>query len=407
MISIKKENVALKNLTICLLLSALTFSAFDLILENDFILYDDPGYVTENEHVLQGLTGDSVSWAFQTTFIGNWIPLTWLTHMLDVELYGINPKGHHLNNLILHICNVLLVFMLFQMTTQKPWVSAIAAILFAIHPLRVESVAWVAERKDVLSGFFGLSACISYVLYAGHSSRKKRWFFYVLTIILLTLGLMSKAMLVTWPFLFLVLDYWPLKRFGQTDNAIAINISGKRQLILEKLPFLCLAVIFSVIAFYAQKYQAAVHTLELSPLNLRCPNVVVSYGRYLARMFWPRNLSLLYPLNLEILATPKVIMSSVVLIIISSFCIVWKNKKPYLLSGWLWFMGTLVPVIGLVQIGSQAIADRYTYLPSIGISIMVAFGLNEVARKRKGIRTIIFILLACILPLLMLLTWVQ
>lgn len=410
MILNSKQHTVLKNIILCLALTVLTFFAFDLILENDFILYDDPGYVTENNHVLQSLTGDSISWAFQTTFTGNWIPVTWLSHMLDVELYGLNPKGHHLSSLLLHICNALLVFALFGMTTRKPCVSAAVAVLFAIHPLRVESVAWVSERKDVLSGFFGLAACISYVLYTRRKSVKKQGLFYTLTLILLTLGLMSKPMLVTWPFLFLVLDFWPLKRFRKVSTPQTDSTPRGphiRRLFFEKIPFICLALIFSGIALYAQTQHAAVHTLESSPMNLRSANVVVSYARYLGKIFWPRDLSLLYPLDLQILAAPKVILSSAVLIVISLFCIFWKNKRPWLLAGWLWFVGALVPVIGLVQIGAQSIADRYTYLPSIGISVMAAFTLDEAARKGKLLRIVAIVLVACILSVLMVLTWAQ
>lgn len=410
MISIKTDNVVLKNILIGLLLAALTFSAFDLILDNGFILYDDPGYVTENTHVLQGLTLNSIAWAFHTTFTGNWIPITWMSHMLDVELYGTDPAGHHLDSLILHIANVLLVFALFQITTKKTWAAALAAALFAIHPLRVESVAWVSERKDVLSGFFGLSACITYVLYTKCSSGGKRVFFYGFTFILLTLGLMSKAMLVTWPFLFLVLDFWPLKRFRKISRPrLDGNLSDTKdsRLWIEKIPFLLLAGLFSIIAYYAQNQQGAVQTFESSPLNLRLANVIVSYGRYLEKIFWPRHLALLYPLNLDIVAAGNVIISSLILLIISVLCIVWKNKRPYLLTGWLWFLGTLVPVIGLVQIGAQSIADRYTYLPSIGISLIVAFGLRELWGKGKVVRLLIVLLLSAMMITMLFLTWMQ
>lgn len=406
----------IQRILVCIFPAVLTYIAFNGILENDFILYDDQGYVTENEHVLSGLNRDSISWAFHSTLTGNWIPVTWLSHMLDTELYGADPKGHHFHALILHICNVLLVFLLVSKMTRQIWTAAIIAVLFGIHPLRAESVAWASERKDLLSALFGLLALITYIQYTATQQHFKKIFFYTATFILLILGLMSKAMLVTWPFVFLLMDFWPLKRFQQFP-LLTINPPVKTQndsdprpdilLVLEKIPFLLLTALFSVIAFIVQQKAGAVMSTEQISTLPRMSNAVISYIRYLEKIFWPENLALLYPLNPGSITGGKVALSILILGGISAAAVILRTRKPWFLFGWLWFLGILVPVIGLVQIGNQAMADRYTYLPSIGITLLFGMTASEIAYNHKIWRITAAAAVTVIIPILLVLTWVQ
>ncbi len=365
---------------ICLILVLATVLAYLPVTHYGFINYDDGDYVANNNIVQAGLTWTGIKWAFTTFHAGNWHPLTWMSLMLDCQLFGLNPGGNHLVNVLLHAANVALLFLLLVEMTGTVWPAAFVAALFALHPLHVESVAWISERKDVLSTFFGLLALRSYFRSIKEKQRRSYW----LALSFFACSLMSKPMLVTLPFVFLLLDYWPLGRIiGGPKGTIALKQIPLSQLALEKLPFFLLVLPACILTVWAQS-QAAIISLVHLPLGLRIENTIVSYGRYLLKMVWPTHLSVIYPLRTQ-LPWLEVLVAALVLAGISWF--VWRRKRenPYLLMGWLWYLGTLVPVIGLVQVGTQAMADRYSYIPLVGIFVAIAFGAKElVARFRLG-----------------------
>ena len=369
------------------LLALLTLALYWPATSHDFVDYDDGLYVLENAHVTGGLTVESVQWAFGHPEAGNWHPLTILFHAADVQLFGVKPWGHHLSSVVLHALNTALVFLLLWSLTGATWRSVLVAALFGWHPLHVESVAWVAERKDVLSGFFGLLALISYTRYARQRSRvesrrpaapggpapdsRRPALDYSFTLFFLTLGLLSKPMLVTWPFVMLLLDYWPLGRFKP---------GRVRGLVAEKTPFFALAVAASVLTFEVQKHAGFVAGFEYLPPGARLGNALISYCRYLGKLFWPTGLSVFYPYPGD-WPVAEVLLAGGLLLGISWLLFVARRRSPWLLMGWLWFVGTLVPVIGLVQVGDQSMADRYTYLPSLGVLILVVWGAHELTRR--------------------------
>ena len=401
----KKSILLVIALSVCL--CVLTYVAFCLVSENEFVRFDDFLYVTENPHVLAGLNWDSIKWSFQTTETGNWIPLAWISHMADVQFLGLNAGYHHLVNLGFHTVNALLVFLLLYTVTGRPWVSFLAALLFAVHPLRVESVAWASERKDTLSTFLGLLSLWSYVVY----TQRKKKFHYALCMIFLILGLMSKAMLVTWPFLFLLMDYWPLKRIGSMDGlgtaGPAATWKSIKPLLLEKIPFGAVILIFSIIGYYAQKTGSAIVSSNELPVLYYLENIPISYASYLWLMVYPKSLAVYYPLLPESITHIKAVSCLAILIAITGI-VFWQGKrKPCLLVGWLWFLGTLVPVIGLVKIGGQAMADRYTYVPSIGISIMLCFWLADVISGRPKLKMAMAAAVVPVIAVLILMTWIQ
>src|SRR5579863_5178215 len=363
---------------VCIALALLTVAVFGRTLGNDFFNLDDPFYVYENATVTGGLTGRGVVAAFEHGSPANWDPLTTLSHMVDWQIYGAHAWGHHLTNLLLHTATVVLLFLVLREMTGALWPSAFAAALFAIHPLRVESVAWVTERKDVLSGLFFVLTIGAYARYVEQSkvqgpstsakatADKKSKVFYGLALVCFALGLMSKAMLVTVPFVLLLLDWWPLKRFEQPG--------GTRRLLMEKLPMAGLAVASAVVGFLAQG--RAVQSLDRISLPMRAGNALISCAAYLWQMVWPAGLAVYYPYPAHGLAVWEVVLSAVVLAAITWVAIALRKEQPYLLMGWLWYLGMLLPVIGLVQLGMQARADRYTYLPQIGIYIALAWFLG-------------------------------
>jgi tetratricopeptide (TPR) repeat protein len=362
-----------------LLLALATVAVYGGVFTSDFIRFDDPRYITQNRYVREGLTLDGVAWAFTTFFKSNWHPLTWLSHMLDAELYGLNPGGHHATNLLLHVANSLVLFAVLRTATRRPWPSALVAALFALHPTHVESVAWVAERKDVLSTLFCLLATASYLAYARRGGAAR----YAATAVLLVLGLAAKAMLVTLPFVFLLLDYWPLERLRFDRSAL--------RLLVEKLPLLAIAAGFTVVTFAAQSSGGAVALGDPVPLHLRAANAMVSYVLYVWQTVWPVDLAVLYPHpNLEG-GTPwqgwQVAIAGAGLLG-ASVAFLRARRHRYLAVGWLWFLGTLLPVIGIVQAGAQGRADRYTYVPCIGLYIIAAWGgadlVRRTSRRREG-----------------------
>ncbi len=352
-----------RDLWAAIFLIAITAVAYLPVLHYGFVNFDDPGYVTRNPQVTGGLTLQNALWSLTSGREANWHPVTWLSHMLDVQLYGLNAGGHHLTNLLLHIANTLLLFWLLFRTTGSRVRSAFVAALFAVHPLHVESVAWIAERKDVLSTFFWMLTLCAYVLYVRQPVLSR----YLPVIAFFALGLAAKPMLVTLPFVLLLLDFWPLGRMK--TPASGLKLAG------EKIPLLILAATSSVITLIVQRKAM----LEAVPLADRIGNAFISYFAYARKMFWPADLAVMYPIE-----TPSHWWMAALGVVVLTVLSIWiGSRRPYIPVGWFWYLGTLVPVIGLVQVGGQALADRYTYVPLIGLFIIIAFSIPEPSAKPK------------------------
>ena len=361
----------------CIFLVLVTFAAFGEVRNHQFIQFDDPYYLTANPAVQEGLTTKGIIRAFTSIYAGYWIPLTWLSHMLDYRIFGWHPGGHHLTNLVFHIANTLLLFLWLLRVTQALGPAFLVAALFAWHPLHVESVAWVAERKDVLSTFFWLLTMWAYLRYG----ERPGWGRYGLILLSFTLGLMAKPMLVTLPFVLLLLDYWPLGRWAPGG-------CPPRSLILEKIPLLVLAALGSIVTLLAQKEVGAMALLGEIPFSSRVATALVAYLWYPLKMFWPSGLAILYPHPLDTIPLWQALGAGLLLVLIS-FGTVWRTRRnPYLPVGWLWYLVTLAPVIGLVQVGNQAWADRYTYVPLIGLFILVAWGARDLTAGWPGARVL-------------------
>jgi len=412
-------------LAIYLFLAVITLLAFRQVVHYEFVNYDDNEYVTDNHPIQNGITTDGLIWAFTTYHAANWHPLTWISHMLDIQFFGLNPQRHHLTNLLFHMANVLLLFFVLHQMTKALWQSAFVAVLFALHPLHVESVAWISERKDVLSTFFWMLTLVAYCYYAQRPCCKN----YLVVIALFALGLMAKPMLATLPFVLLLLDYWPLGRFegtrfeygelhqrpGKSVQAIREGPTrdvparkkkvkagnrapqtietGKPQnheapwasvgpLVLEKIPLFVLTAISCAVTFIAQNEAGTVASIKAFTPNVRIANAFVSYVIYIVKTIWPDNLAVFYPY--PGLWPLWQVLGAVLLLVTVTFAVISAAKRfPYLPVGWLWFTGTLVPVIGIVQVGGQAMADRYMYIPSIGLFIVAAWGIPEILKKRR------------------------
>jgi protein O-mannosyl-transferase len=364
------ENKKVRRL-ICLALALVTIGIYWRVHGFDFVNYDDPDYVTENAMVKAGLTFKGIAWAFTHTYSSNWHPLTWISLMLDCQIFGLHAGGPHVVNVLFHTANAILLFLLLVRLTGAQWRSAIVAGLFAWHPLHVESVAWISERKDVLSTFFGLLSLLAYVRYVKESnaqnSKSKAWF--ITAVVLFALSLMAKPMLVTLPCLMLLLDFWPLQRVENTGWRTFISPQFGR-LAREKWPWFALVVASILVTLRAQA--AAMVPTKGLPLYPRILNATQSYFWYLEKLFWPTNLAVFYPMDHERLIV-RFVVGTLLLALITCFAIVTIRRRPFLIFGWLWFVGTLVPVIGLVQVGAQSSADRYDYVPSIGIFIAVVW----------------------------------
>ena len=348
------------------LLVALTIFAYAPVRQLDFITLDDPVYVSQNPLVLGGLKWSSLKWAMTTNHDSNWFPLTWISLMIDAQFYGAHAGGYHLTNLLLHLGNTLLVFAVLYLISGGLGPSALTAGLFGLHPLHVESVAWVTERKDVLSGFFFLLALGAYAAYVRRPGVAR----YTAVILLFALGLMSKPMLVTFPFVLLLLDFWPLRRVGPVGSESFWKV------LAEKIPFFALTMVSSIVTFIVQRQGGTVSDLQVIPFELRLENSVIAYVAYIWKMVWPARLAILYPFSRS-LPAGSVIGSILLLGGISLVAVLLRRRHPYLIVGWLWYLGMLVPVIGLVQVGYQAMADRYSYLPLIGLFIIVSWGVAE------------------------------
>lgn len=427
-----------KVLMICLFLAAVTLAAFWQVSRCEFIDIDDSDYVVKNSHIQTGMTMEGIRWAFTTGHANFWHPLTWISHMLDVQFFGLNPRGHHLTNLLFHIANTLLLFLVLSRMTKTLWQSAFVAALFALHPLHVESVAWVAERKDVLSTLFWMLTLGAYVFYVERPGLQR----YLAVVLFFAMGLMAKPMLVTLPFVLLLLDFWPLHRFEQDRPAPlrsqveepvpedrrkgkakkkhadkgapkAVQIAAKteqpievtyhweriRYLLWEKIPLFALTVLSSITAFIAQQEGGAVGSIEAYPLGVRISNAIVSYIFYIAKMIWPSDLAVLYP---HPGSGPlwQVLGAGLILIAVTFLAVRWAKRFPYLPVGWLWYVGTLVPVIGLVQVGIHARADRYTYIPLIGLFIIAAWGIPDLLKgwrhRKEAMAAMSALSLACL-----------
>jgi tetratricopeptide (TPR) repeat protein len=410
----KRLNLRWQTVGVCICLAVLTWIVFGQTLWHDFINYDDPRYVYENSKITSGLSLSGIAWAFTHIHAMNWHPLTTISHMLDCQLYGLKAGWHHSTNVLLHSIATVLLFLALQQMTRAPWRSAFVAAVFAIHPLRVESVAWIAERKDVLSGVFFMLTLLVYAHYVRAPSFRR----YLLLATACAFGLMSKPMLVTLPFVLLLLDYWPLGRCshrpvgrppanapeGRGHGALSARVSWV-PLLAEKIPLIALAAVSSVITLIAQK--GAVGFTEQLPVVSRINNTVVTYVLYIGQMFWPAKLSVFYPHPENRLPLWQIILALVTVIGITTGSIAVRKQRPYLLVGWLWYIGMLVPVIGLVQVGWQGHADRYTYLPQIGLYIMISWMVVDFTTLWHRQRTILTACAAIVITALGWRTWAQ
>jgi tetratricopeptide (TPR) repeat protein len=366
--------------------------AYAAVGHNEFIAYDDPGYILDNAHVKAGLTWRTIKWAFLTNTEANWHPLTWLSHALDCDLFGLNPAGPHWENVALHAFNGVLVFWLLQAATRMRWRSLMVAALFALHPVNVESVAWAAERKNVLSMFFFLLAAYAYVRYTRQRAAGR----YAAVAGLFALALLSKPQVITFPFVLLLLDFWPLRRFTSASfdskrgskklrgNAASPPVGTRIvALVREKIPLFLLSAASAVVTVLAQSSGGAVKDLARYSFLMRIENAVISYSRYLGKAFWPVRLVALYPHPTQLYPAGQVAAAALLLLLVTAL-VCWRaRQQPYLIVGWLWFLGTLVPMLGLMQVGEQAMADRYAYLSYVGLFVMVVWLAAEVAGKLR------------------------
>jgi len=427
---------------ICLALAILTAAAFWQLKDCGFINYDDNNYVYENATVQTGLNANSIVQAFSSELakVGHWHPLTWLSLMLDYELFGLNPTGYHLINLLFHVVNTLLLFLVLRRMTKRLWPSAFVACLFAIHPLHVESVAWVTERKDVLSTFFWMLTLGAYSYYVESPGWKR----YVFVLLFFVVGLLSKPMLITLPFVLLLLDFWPLQRFSEIKSNPKVQTEGlksatsdkqkkksktkqvaevKQQLeikkssaseyswsriyplLWEKVPLFILTILSIIATYLAAQSAEAVHS-NVIILSVRIGNAFVSYIAYIGKMIWPINLAIFYPHPLGVILWQ--VLGSVLLLVAVTLAVIRRAKKsPYLATGWLWYLGTLVPVVGIVQAGPQAMADRYTYIPLTGLFLMVAWGVPDLLKQWPYRKETLLALAALIILSLSIKTWTQ
>ncbi len=363
------------SIVICLLLALATLAIYAQTASHGYVAYDDDQYVYENPRVKAGLTASNVAWACTTFFYANWHPLTWISYMLDFSLFGSNPGEQHLVNVALHLASALLLFLALARMTRQPWRCAVVAAIFAVHPLHVESVAWISERKDVLSTFFEMLTLLLYVRYTAKPGARS----YLAVAAAFGLSLLAKPMAVTFPFVLLLLDFWPLRRLDWPLKAAAI-----RRLFMEKAPLLAMAAVASVLTFLAQRGFGAVISLTRFPLAARAANAAIAYVTYMGKTIWPADLAVLYPARGPVLGTA--VTASIILAAVTGAAWRWVRQRPYLAVGWLWYLGMLVPVIGLVQVGTQAMADRYTYVPMVGLSIALVWTVADLVQNRPALR---------------------
>src|ERR1700722_10139511 len=389
----------------CLLLAAATRAFYNPLIHNQFIDFDDQAYILKNTHIQNGLNWDTAKWSFTTFYYGNWHPLTWLSHALDRQLFGLNPVGHHYVSLLLHALNAILLFLLLQRATGFKWSSLAVSALFALHPINVESVAWAAERKNVLSPLFFLLALHAYDRYGRQGGKS----LYLVVTACFGLGLMAKSQIVTLPFILLLWDYWPLERMKVWWSASDSETVPQRSfgyLVWEKLPLFVLAAADCAVTVVAQRAGNAIRTLSEVALPVRLENVLVSYVRYIGKAFWPSPLVPLYPRPESALPAWQVISAAVLLLLVSVL-VLYQRERRYLLVGWFWFLGTLVPMIGIVTVGDQAMADRYAYVAYVGLFIALVWTLDEFASKHRVGRRWLVPAAACVVVVLGSLTYHQ
>jgi tetratricopeptide (TPR) repeat protein len=386
-----------------------TLVAYEPVRKNDFVGYDDPTYITDNPNVNKGITVDSVIRAFTKPYVANWHPLTWLSHILDCEIYGLNALGHHITSVLIHTANSVLLFWVLRRMTRAAWASAFAAGMFAVHPVHVESVAWVSERKDVLSGLFWMLTMLAYARYAERPNFKR----YVFVLLAYMMGMMSKPMVVTLPFVLLLLDYWPLERIRRqrTEDGQRTEVAFQKEsmgwLIIEKIPLFALSGILCVITFIVQKGGGAVIALEKIPLGYRIANMFFSYIRYIGKTIWPSRLAVIYPHPHIHPTEATAVICALLLVLLTVLSIDIGRRRKYIAVGWLWYVGTLVPVIGLVQVGTQGIADKYMYLPMAGLLIIASWAVKDFIANRRRLKIAAAALAAAVLFCSVILTRVQ
>ena len=403
------------KIVICIFLMVATFCIYSQVQDHEFTNFDDAIYCCLEVYEA-GLTSENVKWAFTTFATGNWFPVTWFSHILDYQLYGLNPKGFLLTNLFFHIANSLLLFLILFRMTGAIWQSAFVAAVFALHPLNVESVAWVAERKNVLSTFFLLLTIWAYIRYAEKPTTKR----YSLVFLLFAFGLMSKSMVVTLPFVLLLLDYWPLERFklGRREREFKIAQKDKyfngekniSKLVLEKFPLLILSALCSITTLILFKNHTQVDgSVAQDPVSILTilTNVLISYFEYLWKMLWPKGLAILYAHPGNTLAVWKGVLCGIALLVITTISIKLIRKAPYFVVGWFWYLGTLIPVIGFITLGPHLIADRYAYLPLIGIFVIIAWGVPELLKEWHYRKNVLKASAGILILTLMPITWIQ
>jgi protein O-mannosyl-transferase len=388
------DKLTARELMIYIILTAAICCVYGRVTLFDFVGFDDPVYVVQNGHIQSGITWSALKWAFSTTYFGLWNPLVWISYMLDYQLYGLNAGGYHLTNLILHILSSLLLFGLFNRMTGEIWKSAFAAVLFALHPMHVESVAWIAERKDVLSAFFWISTLCLYVFFTEKQSITR----YLPVLACFACALMSKPMAVTLPIIMILLDYWPLKRFEMQK--------GKNNLILwqlrEKIPFFIMSAVLIIFTLNIPHDR----DLKNMPLDFRFANASVSLVNYLQKTLWPQNMAVAYPLP-DHIPFWQIAGAILLLIFLSTAVIVMMKRRPYMFVGWFWYIATMLPVLGIIHIADFAMADRYYYLPSIGISVIMAWGIPQLFPKKETRRKILFPVVIVFIAVISVLTWRQ
>ena len=396
----------MKNKKLFLILLFLVFIvllSFGRVADNSFINFDDTAYITENIHIQSGFNVDTIQWALTTTYFSYWHPLTWLSHMLDWKFFGAKPAGHHVVNVLFHIGAVIFVFLFLNKTTGNLWASAFAATFFAIHPLRVESVAWASERKDVLGMFFGAGCLYIYAFYCQAPKLSK----YLLCLTMFVLALMSKPTMITLPFVLLLLDYWPLQRWHKApEDPLRNTLRPTAKIIGEKIPFFCLTIAVCMITFWAQNRDGQVASLEFLPFVNRLSNALVSYTFYLKNTLWPYNLSIFYPYEYS-LPLWKTFVAGIILVTTTFGALYYIKRVPFLFTGWFIYLITLVPVVGFIQSGGQAMADRYTYLPSIGLVIIFTWAFLSTMKTKRTRKKILFPVATIIIISMAFLTWRQ
>jgi tetratricopeptide (TPR) repeat protein len=399
-VSLKKTLFKFRGAVACTLLVMVTIAIYQQVFTYEFISLDDNLYVYENRHVLDGLSAENVRWAFANRLSGMWIPITWLSLMIDSTVFGTSPAGYHFTNVIIHLINIVLLFSMLMKLTGDFWPSVLVASLFAFHPVHVESVAWVTERKDVLSAFFFFLTVMSYSHYSQKRTLRPLW--YLVTYLFFVLGLMAKPMLITMPFILILLDFWPLKRIEKG----AFFTRRRLPLFIEKIPFLVFAISVSVVTYLAVQHDGGIISLESSPMAVRATNALVSYVKYFGKLFYPAGLAVLYP-HPHTISWLKILSAFGLLSGISWIMLRHMEKAPYFIVGWLWYLGMLLPVIGLVHAGPQAMADRYVYLPFIGLYIAIAWGISAFLQHRAYRKVYLCVLATILFCVLTAKTWNQ